>query len=191
VSDRFDQLVGPIEDAHERERLRRVHELLLAVDPPPELPPGLETSPAPQSVPLLPRRRGRALALLAAALAIAVFGVGWLAGARWDDTEPQRVIEMNGVGSARGASASIELLPEDKAGNWPMNVLVRGLEPSRDRDDFYELWLTRDGKPVESCGRFVVGGGLTTVVLSVPYALRRYDGWVVTRAGSEEVLLTT
>jgi hypothetical protein len=28
-------------------------------------------------------------------------------------------------------------------------------------------------------------------VLSVPYGLRRYDGWVVTRAGSDEILLTT
>ena len=53
---------------------------------------------------------------------------------------------MNGVGASRGATASIELLPADEAGNWPMNVLVRGLDPSRDRSDFYELWLTRDGR---------------------------------------------
>ena len=72
-----------------------------------------------------------------------------------------------------------------------MNVLVRGLEPSRDRSDFYELWLTKDGEPVATCGRFIVGEGPTTVVLSVPYGLRRYDGWVVTRAGSDEILLTT
>ena len=77
------------------------------------------------------------------------------------------------------------------AGNWPMNVLVRGLEPSRDRSDYYELWLTKDGKPVESCGRFTVHPGVTTVSLSVPYGLRNYDGWVVTRAGSDEILLTT
>ena len=37
-----------------------------------------------------------------------------------------------------------------------MNVLVRGLEPSRDRDDFYELWLTRNGELAESCGRFLL-----------------------------------
>ena len=29
------------------------------------------------------------------------------------------------------------------------------------------------------------------VVLTVPYGLRRYDGWVVTQAGSDEPLLTT
>jgi len=72
-----------------------------------------------------------------------------------------------------------------------MHVLVRGLEPSRDREDFYELWLTEGGKPIASCGRFVVAEGLTRVTLSVPYGLRRYDGWIVTRAGSDEPLLTT
>jgi hypothetical protein len=188
VSDRFDELVGEIGDPRERDRLRRVHELLLSVEAPPELSPALREEPA-EAAPAW--RRGRVLALLAAALAAAAFGAGWLAGAASDDDEPVRVIAMNGVGESRGATASIELLPEDEAGNWPMNVLVRGLAPSRDRTDFYELWLTKDGELADSCGRFVVGEGLTTVVLSVPYGLRRYDGWVVTRAGSDEILLTT
>ena len=191
MSGRFDELVGDISDPAERERLRRVHELLLSVDPPPELSPALATTPTPQPEPVSSRRRGRALALLAAALAVAAFGAGWLAGANSGDAEPVRVIAMDGVGESRGASASIEMLPEDSAGNWPMNVLVRGLEPSRDRRDFYELWLTKNGKPIASCGRFIVGEGSTTVVLTFPYGLRRYDGWVVTRAGSDEILLTT
>jgi hypothetical protein len=182
VSDRFDELVGPVEDAQERERLRRVHELLLAAEPPPDV--------ARIGAPSLPRRRARPLALLAAALAGAVaFGAGYLAGGR--DPAPDRVIRMTGVGPERDATASIRLLPQDEAGNWPMHVLVRGLAPSRDRRDFYELWLTSDGEPVASCGRFVVADGLTRVTLSVPYGLRRYDGWIVTRAGSEEPLLTT
>ncbi|MGZ8782729.1 MAG: hypothetical protein ACXWZB_04440 [Gaiellaceae bacterium] len=187
MTDRFDELVGEVADPAERDRLRRVHEVLLAVDPPPELSPRLQSAPA--RVPLLPRRRGRALALLAAALAAAAFGGGYLVGAR--DAAPERVIVMTGVGSESDATASIELLAQDGAGNWPMNVLVRGLETSRDRTDFYELWLTKDGKPFASCGRFIVAGGLTNVSLSVPYGLRRYDGWVVTRAGSDEILLTT
>jgi hypothetical protein len=29
------------------------------------------------------------------------------------------------------------------------------------------------------------------VTLSVPYGLRAYDGWVVTRAGSDQILLRT
>ena len=187
MSDRFDELVGEVDDPRERERLRRVHDLLLSVDAPPERSPTPGDAAPPSPAPLKPRRRGRALVLIAAALAAASFGAGWLTGSRGGDAEPEAVIAMSGS----GATGSIELLPQDAAGNWPMNVLVRGLEPSRDRSDYYELWLTKDGKPVESCGRFVVGSGKTTVVLSVPYGLRRYDGWVVTRAGSDEVLLTT
>ncbi|MEO5575392.1 MAG: hypothetical protein ABIR67_00510, partial [Gaiellaceae bacterium] len=176
MSDRFDELVGDVDDPLERERLRRVHELLLSVDPPPERSPALLRQPPARA------RRGRLQALLAAALAAATFGAGYLVGGR--DAAPERVIALIGVGVERGATASIELLPQDASGNWPMNVLVRGLEPSRDRADFYELWLTKNGKLVDSCGRFTVHSGLTSVTLSVPYGLRRYDGWVVTRAGS-------
>jgi hypothetical protein len=189
VTERFDDLVGGIDDPEERSRLRRVHELLLSVEPPAELSGPLRDAPESATIARPPRRRGRATALLAAALATAAFGVGYLLGER--DVAPDRVITMNGSGAERDATASIELLPEDDAGNWPMYVLVRGLEPSRDRDDFYELWLTDGGKPVASCGRFIVADGLTRVMLSVPYGLRRYDGWVVTRAGSDEILLTT
>ena len=187
MSDRFDELVGEIDDPSERQRLRRVHDLLLSVDAPPERSPTPGDAAPPSPASLLPRRRGRALVLLAAALAAASFGAGWLAGARSGDADPVQEIAMSGP----GATGSIELLPQDASGNWPMNVLVRGLEPSRDRSDYYELWLTKDGKPVDSCGRFTVHPGVTTVSLSVPYGLRNYDGWVVTRAGSDEVLLTT
>jgi hypothetical protein len=191
MSDPFDELVGEVADPHERERLLRVHELLLAVDPPPELSPGLARAPGPPPVRLAPRRRRAAFALLAAALAAAAFGAGWLGGDRSDDVAAVRSIPMTGVGDGRGGSASIELLPQDASGNWPMRVRVRGLEPSRDRADFYELWLTRDGKLADSCGRFTVHAGVTAVTLSVPYGLRDYDGWVVTRAGSEQPVLTT
>ena len=40
-----------------------------------------------------------------------------------------------------------------------MNVRLRGLEPSTDRADYYELWLTKDGKLADSCGRFTVHPG--------------------------------
>jgi len=188
VSDRFDELVGEIDDPAERTRLRRVHELLLSVDPPPERSVTPEPAPVPKREPLLPRRRRRALVLLAAALAAASFGAGWLAGAGDGGTEPELVITMSG---ADRASGSIELLPQDASGNWPMRVHVSGLEPSRDRADYYELWLTKDGKAVDSCGRFTLHPGVTTVSLSVPYGLRNYDGWVVTRRGSNDILLTT
>jgi hypothetical protein len=189
----FDDLVGDIADPAERERLRRVHNLLLSVDAPPELSPALDEAPVPKPVRLLPPRRRQALALLAAALAAAAFGAGWLGGARSDDVQLDRTIVMQGVGDTRGSFGTIELMQQDaeENGNWPMRLLVRGLEPSKNRTDYYELWLTKDGKLADTCGRFTVHSGLTTVTLSVPYGLKQYDGWVVTRRGSDRVLLTT
>ena len=192
MSDRFDDLVGDIEDPAERERLRRVHELLLSVEAPAELHADRPRAPVVEAhVVALPRRGRYALALIAAALAAALFGSGYLVGGRADDVKPVSVITMSSVGEGRGAAASIELLPQDESGNWPLNVLLRGLQPSKDRADYYELWLTKDGKLADSCGRFTVHPGLTTVTLSVPYGLRQYDGWVVTRRGSDRVLLRT
>ena len=187
----FDELVGDIEDPAERDRLRRVHQLLLSVDPPPEVSSTLRAPPAAEPVRLLPRRRRAAFALIAAALAAAAFGAGWLASARTGDQEAVRVIPMAGTAAAAGASASIELLPDDESGNWPMYLRIRGLTPSRDRSDWYELWLTKDGKPVDPCGRFTVHAGQTKVMLSVPYGLRQYDGWIVTKHDSDVALLTT
>jgi hypothetical protein len=181
MSERFDELVGDIRDPEERERLRRVHQLLLSVEPP----------PAPAPIPLPSRRRPRRIVLLAAALAAAAFGAGYLLGGDGGSAETQREIPMRGVGAGEGASASIELLAEDEAGNWPMNVVVRGLQPSRDRTDWYDLWLTRDHKLAAHCGRFIVRSGQTRVTLTVPYRLRAYDGWVVTRRGSSAPVLTT
>jgi hypothetical protein len=153
------------------------------VEPPPALVP-----------PLRRARRRPPLALLAAALAALVataFGGGYLLGARGGDVEAVRTIAMTGVGDERDASATIEVLPADAAGNWPMRMRVRGLEPNRPGHDYYELWLTKDGKPLGSCGRFKVRPGLTEVMLSVPYPLQGYDGWVVTHGRSPQPLLTT
>ena len=61
---------------------------------------------------------------------------------------------------------------------------VSGLEPNARGRDWYELWLTKGGKAIASCGRLTVAGGRTTVQLSVPYRLRAYDGWIVTRRGA-------
>jgi len=192
VKDGFDEIVAGAElEAGQRERLRRVHELLITVGPPPEVAPELQAPPAAEPVRLLPRRRRTALALIAAAFGLAVFGTGYLVGDRMAEPTTERVLTMTGVGDASAARGTIEILAQDGAGNWPMLVRVRGLEPSADRRDYYELWLTKDGELAAPCGRFIVDGGVTEVTLSVPYSLRGFDGWVVTRGDSEDPLLST
>ena len=199
MNERFEDLVGDMDDLppDERDRLRRMHELLLQVDAPAEVPASLRApppafaseAPAEQRARRPCRRLRPAFVAVGAALAVAAFGAGYFLGDR--ATESVAVIEMTGVGPGRAATGSIELLPEDESGNWPMRVLVRGLEPSAGRHDYYELWLTKNGKLAVSCGRFTLHEGLTTVTLSVPYKLRAYDGWVVTRRGSNQPLLST
>ena len=191
----FDELVGADLEGEERERLLRVHELLIAAGPPPELPPQLEPvqeiPPAPvvQLRPRASRRRLAVAAVLAAALAVMAFGLGFFVGDNGtaQAVQPERVIEMTG----QDARASLAILPIDEAGNWPMRMTVQGLPPL-ERGEQYELWLSRQGKPVEPCGTFVVKEeGRTVVTLNAPYKLKNFDGWVVTRRGSQETLLET
>jgi hypothetical protein len=183
----------------EEERLRRVHELLVQAGPPPDLPPGLErppTTPAEPEVvqfPLLPRRRWPLVAVAAAALIVLAFGGGYLTGhAKPSTFETKRAVPMHGG----NAVALLRIAPKDSAGNWPMQLEVNNLPTQNDSRAYYELWLTRKGKPVAPCGTFRVNERTTTLRLSVPYNFKGFDGWVVTRqdAGTRDpgpVVLTT
>ena len=102
----------------------------------------------------LPRRRVAAL-LIAAALALAAFGAGWLLSGPNDEFDVRRAVPMHATANAPNASALIELGYADDEGNWPMLVTVRGLEPLPE-GGYYELLLTRDGEPVAACGSFKV-----------------------------------
>jgi anti-sigma-K factor RskA len=180
-------LVGEDVPDEELERLRRAHELLVAAGPPPELSPMLEAAPPvgpsePREgrLSFLPRRRlGTAFAVAVAIAAIA-FGAGYFTGKREPGSE--RTVDMRGTALAPSAAASIKVGAEDKAGNVPMVVHVRGL-PKLAARGYYTLYLTRKRKPVVSCGAFTVVGPTKTteVQLSIPYMLGRYDGWVVSR----------
>lgn len=170
----FDEVVGDEVEGDERERLRRVHDLLVAAGPPPELTQRLATPP----VRAFGRRRVAAL-LLAAALAVAAFGGGWIAATENDEFEVTRAVAMKATEHAPGASGLIEIGEPDGEGNWPMLVTVRGLKPLPD-GGYYELLLTRDGRPVATCGSFKVKSrGATTVSLGAAYDLSDFDGWVV------------
>ena len=195
----FGQLVGPDVPEDERERLRRVHDLLVAAGPPPELSPALEHAPAVGgSVSVLPRRRRPALLLIAAALAAIAFGGGYLTGGHGRTKsaafESLHAVEMHGTAAAPNALARIDLGEVDRAGNWPMLVTVQGL-PQLPKGAYYELYLTRKGKIAAPCGTFTVHAGTTHVYLNAPYKLKAFDGWVVTRhvAGRHESppILTT
>ena len=170
----FDELVGPEVVGEERAQMRRAHDLLIAAGPPAELPATLEPSP----VRAFPRRRAAAL-LLAAALATALFAGGWFARGEEESFDVRRVVPMRATAKATGASALIKLGHPDATGNWQMILVVRGLEPLPE-DGYYELLLTKDGKPVATCGSFKVKlSGETTVRLGASYKLGEFDGWVV------------
>ena len=81
------------------------------------------------------------------------------------------------------AVALLRVASKDSAGNWSMELEVNNLPTQSDRRAYYELWLTRNGKPVAPCGTFRVNQRTTTIRLSVPYDFRRFNGWVVTRQG--------
>jgi hypothetical protein len=192
----FRDLVGDDLSPEERARLERVHDLLIQAGPPPELTPALaDPDTAEPEMPIqLPRRRAGALLALAATIALLAFLGGFLAGQRGPRFSVERSLPMHGTGLAQNASATLDLGKLDQSGNWPLRVVVRGLKPLP-KHGYYEMWLTKHGKPVATCGTFDVGPGESTVRLNAPYDLRRYDGWVVTRevphSGTHPVVLTT
>ena len=185
----FDDLVEDDLAGAERERLRAVHELLVQAGPPPELPPSLEMAPQVEEARVIPfPRRYRYTAIAAvAAVAVALFGVGYLVGGSGGSPAALRTVEMRGAG---GATASLAVFAKDAAGNWPMELTVSGLAPLA-AGGTYELWLTRDGKLADPCGAFAVAAGTTEVPLNAPYRLRDYDGWVVVRTGTTAPVLST
>jgi hypothetical protein len=186
----FDELVGADLDAPERDRLLRVHELLVAAGPPPDLRLGEVGQPAVEPVRLSSRRRRVAALGLAAALAVA-FAAGLVIGDRRDNSGTFEVVTMTGTAYTTGVSARLTIFDADEAGNWPMELMVAGLTPSSERRP-YELWLTKGGKLEALCGSFLAEPDGTTVVpMNAPYRLSQFDGWVVVAEGSKSPLLTT
>jgi hypothetical protein len=182
----FDELVGLDVEQDERERLLRVHALLVEAGPPPELSPELEAGPTlaltmgRRRQPRLVQRRVMLLAAAIAVLALAFFG-GYLAG-NGHGVTAWKTLQLAGTRNAPSASASLQVEPVDAAGNWPMQLAVTGL-PRLPAHSFYEVYLVRNGKPYAPCGTFVVSGGdaATTVSLNAPYRLHHGDSWIVTR----------
>jgi hypothetical protein len=183
----FDELVGGDDlSPEDAARLERVHNLLVTAGPPPELPPRLaDPEPAPREdspVAFLPRRRAGLALALAAAIALVTFVGGFVAGQhRGAKFTTQFTVPMRGTAIASNASAVIRIGNDDSNGNWPLKVVVHGLRPLPE-GQFYEMYLTRHGKRVATCGTFRLSNG-DSVRLNAPYNLRSYTGWVVTREG--------
>jgi hypothetical protein len=190
----FDELVGGDDlSTAESERLRRVHDLLVAAGPPPDFEPAEAPAPPAATVTrLVPRgtpARRLALVAIAAAFLVAAFGVGFLAGNRSPGAES--VVAMVGTPQAAAASASLHIFDVDSAGNWPMRLDVTGLVSSRTERP-YELWLTKHGRLAALCGSFLARpDGTADVRMNAPYRLNEYDSWVVVAEGSKTPLLTT
>jgi hypothetical protein len=187
----FRELVG-----EGRERLERVHDLLVAAGPPPELPPSLVQPDVDEreesAVRFLPRRRAGLMLGLAAAIALIAFVGGFVAGRAKETYSTAFDVPMHGTALASNATATIHVGELDASGNWPLKIVAHGLKPLP-KGEYYEMFLTREGKPVVTCGTFRLSSG-ESVRLNAPYLLR-HGGWIVTleRPGrnGHPVVLTT
>jgi hypothetical protein len=183
----FNDLVDPDLEPAERERLRRVHELLVTAGPPPELSPEFEAGPTlamtlGRSTRRRVQRRG---ALLAAAVVVLLlaFLAGYIAGNTGNNGFASgQLLKLKGTKAAPAALASLRLQPVDASGNWPMRLSVRGL-PKLPPKGYYEVFLVRRGDLYAPCGSFVVKDAVSTVSvqLNAPYRLHGGDSWVVTK----------
>jgi hypothetical protein len=183
------ELLGEDVEQAELERLRRVHDLLVAAGPPPELSPTLQSAPRVGAgrnwrggFSWFGRPRLAAAIAFAFAVVAGAFGIGYLAGhvSSGGGFKAEHTVFMHGTAGAPHALASIEVGQRDANGNLPMIVHVRGLPNTP--GGYYELYLTKNRRAVVTCGTFN-SGDRVTLRLSIPYSLegRRYDGWVVTR----------
>jgi hypothetical protein len=181
----FRDLIGEDLPPDERARLERVHEMLIAAGPPPELPPELEEAPdgsgaARELEPIgLPRRRVGAALALAAAIALIAFVGGYLAGhVRTNDNfESVRTIAL----ANDQAQATVRFGPRDANGNTPMLLKVEGLR-KLPAEDYYTLYMTKGGKPIVVCGSFNVRGPRsTTLRFPVAYDPTEFDGLEIAR----------
>jgi hypothetical protein len=180
-------LVGEDVSGEELDQLRRAHEVVLAAGPLPELPPSLQHPPVVEddrrdssaAFALIPRRTGRVLTF-AAALAVMTLVIGYIVGNRHAGFNTDYTVAMQGTAASPHAVGLVRVGHIDSVGNWPLELEVVGLK-QLPTGGYYTLYLTRNKKPVASCGTFRVHEGRTVVRLNAPYDFRRFDqgGWVV------------
>jgi hypothetical protein len=174
----FRDIVGDDLSPDEEARLRRAHDLLVAAGPPPELPQRLAEPPSPQGRLLtLAQNRLRTAFVLAAALVLAAFALGYLIGAGGDGSasgfEP---VQTAVLGKSGERLAVVRIGGTDGDGNTTMLVTLEKLD-HLPAGDYYTLFMTIHGKPVVTCGTFNVDDDRTTTVrFNVGYEIDRFDG---------------
>jgi hypothetical protein len=177
----FRDLVGDDLTPEEELELARVDSLLRSVSAPAtEVPSSLHerVERIGTATPLWTRRRVVLAVALAASLAALFFGVG-----RWADRgfDARATVQMVPAKSAPNASGKIQLGDRDAStGNWKIRLVVDGL-PHLAGNDYYVLWLAKDGHYAGTCGTFDVNGR-TTVDMTASYDLSEYDTWVISEA---------
>jgi hypothetical protein len=184
----FDELIGADVAGEERERLLGVHEMLVEAGPPPELSATLQDAHQPGNARSLRKKNVPwKVALIAAAIIVLIiaFSAGVSVGHR-SHTTAVSSLALSGTKAAPRAKGTLDVLPE-VSGNWPMSLTVSGL-PRVASPEYYYVWLVRNGKPLAPCGEFVVSKPTRslTLTLSVPYALKSGDTWIVTRKAYRE-----
>jgi hypothetical protein len=185
----FDDLVdleglGPEEES----RLRRVHEMLVAAGPPPDLPGELAKAPADvddgEVVPIdgaRSRRRPVVGILIAAAVAVACFGGGYVLANQAHSGSSIHAVRVVPMSGEQNSFASLRVGSADQSGNWPIQLTVNGLKPLDSEKSRYYLMVFQNGKPVAYCGAFEVNKqGATTVTFNVAYKITPKTTWAVT-----------
>jgi hypothetical protein len=184
----FDQLVDLTGLAPEdRVRLLRVHDMLVSAGPPADLPAALSIPPAGLGapvaatvIPLPARRRAGAAILIAATVAAACFGGGYVL-ANQTHTSATHVVRVVQLQGQQNSEAALRVGSADGNGNWPIQLTVNGLKPLASTERYY-LMVWQGGRPVAMCGGFEVGGkGPTTVSFNVAYKITKSTRWVVTK----------
>lgn len=180
--------------AEERRRLERVHELLIEVGPPPELPPtlarprsGRERWHLHEWRRVVALRRLAPLVALGATIAAATFGIGYLAGAGSEPPPPpaaqgflaERVVTLQPRVPELRAEAVVRI-GRRESGNLPLLLTVQGLA-RLPRGDYYILYMTKSRTPVVICGTFNVSGpgARPELLFTVGYDLTEFDGFAL------------
>ena len=182
----FDELVGTDLSPGERERLERVHELLVAAGPPP--PEVVPVAP----VELQPHRRRGALLALAAALAVAAFALGaaLVDGASGRERRLHRDDDRNAERGERDGVA--RRVRHRRGGELADGADGRGAPAGAERPPVRALADARTAELGALCGGFLTDAdGSAVVPMNAPYRFDEFDGWVIVEEGSQKPLLTT